>query len=570
MSVIATAQALWLLVAALGLSLSVSYAGMPILGQSAFVAVGGYGTALFGPGGLGMPLGVAVMAAILAGSALGRLTAVGLSRLGGAYLALATWTLGWLVQRALLAYPGVFGGPQGIARRVPMHLVSRTLGVQIVLTPWINLAVATALCALVLLALIRLGRGLGGLEFAALRDAPQLARLLGTPLERRRSAMFTITAALGAVAGAGMELLNGLVSPTDVSPLLSLQLFVAVLLAGAGRWWGPVLGVALISTLPTVASTVGNAASIDPQRLRGVLTAVLLLGVLIVRRALLNGARRTAGLGRPVGELFDLPAPQPTAGLSDVKVRVSRVSVFYADLAALDEVSIELRGGQVHAVVGPNGSGKSTLLDVLAGVNGPNVLDIGGRSHRSRSVRDRVLAGVVRTPQRIVNLEGMTPAMQIGLGARGASQLPAATFRQLLATPRSRLERERTRVVVSAALERTGLQSVADADPAQLTIGEQQLLQVARAIATGASVFLFDEPAAGMGTAERAALATVLRELAATGAAVAVVEHDMRFVGRVADYVTVLDAGRVIASGPPAQVRREPLVREAYLGSPEY
>jgi ABC-type branched-subunit amino acid transport system ATPase component len=218
----------------------------------------------------------------------------------------------------------------------------------------------------------------------------------------------------------------------------------------------------------------------------------------------------------------------------------------------VDDVTLVLRGGEVHALIGPNGSGKSTLLDVLAGDLGPSEIRINGRL---RQARDRTLAGVVRTPQRTVILSGLTPAAQVALGARGGAPLRHAVSRHLLATRRSRVEAERVRAVVAAALCDTGLDCVADSDPIRLTVGEQQLLQVARAIATGASVFLFDEPAAGMTSGEREKLRAVLRGLAATGAAVLIVEHDMRFVGAVADSVSVLDAGRIIASGPPEWVR---------------
>jgi ABC-type branched-subunit amino acid transport system ATPase component len=119
---------------------------------------------------------------------------------------------------------------------------------------------------------------------------------------------------------------------------------------------------------------------------------------------------------------------------------------------------------------------------------------------------------------------------------------------------------------VTAALRSTGLSGVAGRDPRALTVGEQRLLQVARVVATGAQVLLLDEPAAGMTAAERALLAQVLRRLAGNGSAVLLVEHDMRLVGEVADRVTVLDRGRVLAVGRPEQVREDPAVRAAYLG----
>ncbi|MGB8651343.1 MAG: branched-chain amino acid ABC transporter permease, partial [Mycobacteriales bacterium] len=283
MSAVDLAQALWLLVAALGLALSVSYAGLPVLGQGAFVAVGGFGTALLGPGGEGWPLGLACAASVLLAAVLGWLVALGASRLEGAYLALATWALAWLVHRALLAYPDVTGGADGLTRPAPAHLVSPALGVEWVLTPAVHVVLAAAVCVVIMAALVRVDRGPGGLDLAALREGPALAASLGVPVAARRRTVLSVTAALGAVSGAGTTVLLGLIAPSDVSPLLSLQLFVAVLLGGVARWWGPVLGVAVLTAIPPLADAAARAGGLDAERSRGVITAALLVAVLALR-----------------------------------------------------------------------------------------------------------------------------------------------------------------------------------------------------------------------------------------------------------------------------------------------
>lgn len=163
-------------------------------------------------------------------------------------------------------------------------------------------------------------------------------------------------------------------------------------------------------------------------------------------------------------------------------------------------------------------------------------------------------------------LAGLSPVQQVALGVRGGAVWPQAVLRQLLGTPRSRLQTAQLRAAAAGALQALGLSHLADLDPAQLTTGERQLLQVARAVATGAPVLLFDEPAAGMTAAERSVLQRVLRDLADGGAAVLIVEHDLRLVAAVADQITVLDAGRVLASGDAASVRADPAAREALLG----
>ncbi len=558
MSTVDVATALWLLVSALGLSLSVSWAGMPVLGQGAFMAVGAYGTALLGPGGADWPLGLAVLTAVAGAAVAGYVVALGASRLEGAYLALATWALAWLVQRSLVAYPDAFGGVDGLTRPAPAHLVSPVLGLDLVLSPAVHVVLAGLVCAALLGLLVRLSRGPAGLDLAALREGPVLAASLGVPVARRRRTVLAVTAGLGALSGAGSTVLLGLVAPPDVSPLVSLQLFVAVLLGGTARWWGPVLGVAVLTALPPVADALASAGGFDAERSRGVLTAALLVAVLALRapvgRAL---ARPGAGPGE-VGPPADVPSAVP----GEVLLRATGLSVAYDGVRALDAVALTLRAGVVHALVGPNGSGKSTLLKALAGEILTGSIEVHGLQVADLPVHDRVRAGVVRTPQQTAVMPRLPADRQVAVGARGGTAVPGEVVRHLLATPSSRQLSS-----VAQPLATADLGHVVGADPQLLTSGDQRLLQVARAVATGARVLLLDEPAAGMSADERRRLVLVLRRLAGNGAAVLLVEHDMRLVGEVADEVTVLDQGRVLAHGHPEDVRADPAVRRAYLGT---
>jgi ABC-type branched-subunit amino acid transport system ATPase component len=238
-------------------------------------------------------------------------------------------------------------------------------------------------------------------------------------------------------------------------------------------------------------------------------------------------------------------------------------------LRALDDVDIALLAGQVHALIGPNGSGKSTLLRVLSGDLAPSAgqVTVAGAVQPLRTTpQDRVRAGVARTPQRTGLLPGTGPARQVAIGVRGGARLRQSVLRHLIAAPSAWRAQAASREVVHAALRETRLVPVAGVAPAALTVGEQRLLQIARTLATGPRVLLLDEPAAGMTSDERGRLRHVLRRLAGNGLALLLVEHDMRLVNDVADHVTVLDAGRVIASGRPDAIRADPEVRAAYLG----
>ncbi len=351
----------------------------------------------------------------------GNLVARGASRLEGAYLALATWALAWLVFRVLTAFPDLFGGEQGLVRASPARLVSPALGLELVLTPLVHVVVAASTCLTLVLLVRRVDAGPAGRDLAALREGPALAASLGVPVAARRRTVLAVTAALGALGGAGTAVLLGLVAPADVSPLLSLQLFVAVLVGGTARWWGPVLGVALLSALPPLADALATGAGLAPERVRGALTAALLVAVLALRGVLRR--ERQPVVAPPAGQP-DPPATPPPDWRA-VLLRARGVDVSYGAVQALQDVGIVLRAGEVHALVGPNGSGKSTLLKVLAGDLQAGEVEVAGVAQPA-GTRERVAAGVARTPQRTVVLARSTPERQAGVGVRASRRLGRA------------------------------------------------------------------------------------------------------------------------------------------------
>jgi branched-chain amino acid transport system permease protein len=556
---------LYLLVAAYGLALPVSYAGLPVLGQGAFVAVGAFGTVQLAAHGT--PLLVALLAAVAIAAAAGYFLGYAAARLAGASLALATWALAWLAYLVLVQFPDLSGGSAGLTRPTPARLESPALGLVVTVPPWAHALVAGLVCALLAAALRRARTGPWALDWAALRTGPDLASSLGVPVQRRRRALLAAAAALGAAGGAGSAVLHGVIAPPDFAPLLSIQLFVAVLLGGTATWWGPAVGVAVLAALPWTADRVAELVDIDPQRARSVLTAVLLVAALAARgpaaRRLARlrehiATRRPAGPVEPDTSTAHAPAPVPFADASTSSLAALRgVVVDFGAVRALDGVDVDLRAGEVHALIGPNGSGKSTALRVLAGV----VTADAGRVDLAA-----VPVPVTRTLQRTATLGDLAAGVQVAVGARARERARFPGLRHLLATPLARRAEERRAEVTLAALQTAGLAEYATSPASGLDSAGQRLLQVARAVATGAPALLLDEPAAGMSRPERDRLIDVLRGLATAGHGVLLVEHDMGVVARAADRVTVLAAGQVLATGTPDEVRRNAAVRTTYLG----
>lgn len=248
--------------------------------------------------------------------------------------------------------------------------------------------------------------------------------------------------------------------------------------------------------------------------------------------------------------------------MADVLLAAEGLTRLFGGLAANRDVSLSLARGEVHALLGPNGAGKSTCINLLSGdlpVTSGRVLlrseDVTALPNYRRS-----LAGIGRSYQRTNIFAKFTAFENCRLAAQ--SRDPRA-WRILSDAHGTVALRDRAR----AALEQAGLGARADIVAATLSHGEQRQLEIAMVLATGAEVLLLDEPLAGMGSEESARMIELLKQLRPAHA-ILLVEHDMDAVFEVADRVTVMVEGRVLESGPPAQIRASAAVREAYLGEP--
>ncbi|MFE6338564.1 ABC transporter ATP-binding protein [Streptomyces sp. NPDC057798] len=256
----------------------------------------------------------------------------------------------------------------------------------------------------------------------------------------------------------------------------------------------------------------------------------------------------------------DRTTAPPVLAVRDVTVR-------FAGLTALDDVSFTVTPGTVHAIIGPNGAGKSTCFNVLSGLYRPASGTVSlGDTDLTRLAPHRIAAlGVARTFQNIVTTEG-TVADNLMLGRHILSR--AGFTASALRLPSAVREQREHLAKAREIAELTGLGPHFDSPVALLSYGDRKRVEFARALCLEPSVLLLDEPVAGMNAAERARTAETIRAVRAElGLSVVLVEHDMGMVMRLADEVTVLDFGRVIAHGTPDEVRHDPEVLRAYLGT---
>lgn len=536
-------------IAVFGLTVVLGYAGQINLAQAAFFALGAYSVAL-GTTVLGWSFWLALMlgvsTAAVAGAALG-LTSL---RLGGHYLAMVTISFQTILSLVLTNWISVTRGPDGVTGIKRPAIFAYTFS---------DSSAYLALCiiALYLVGFLvwRLGHTRLGRSMKAVRDNELAAGVVGVNTYRTKVTAFTVSAI---VAGFGGGLFAGgfsYISPDQFSFSESVVFLTMALLGGVGSPFGAALGTGLLILLPEWL-----------RFLKVVYLAVYGLAVILIMVFMPYGvwgflAKQWRRLHRAPAALPiavpPLPLTSQVARADGSSICILRgLSKYFGGLKALDAVSIEIRRNTVHALIGPNGSGKTTLLNVLSGIYSPTHGEIvlEGAAVGHLSPHRRAALGLGRTFQNIRLFTAMSILDNVVVGAqRSGNHVPAG---------QSGLQR-----LALAALGFVGLAQRSGEYPSSLSYGHQRLVEIARALAGNPQLLLLDEPGAGLNRGEKQELVGLLRRLKGHGLTIFVIDHDMNLVEQVADHITVLNFGRRIADGPPAEVLRHPEVITAYLGT---
>ncbi|MEZ5631921.1 MAG: branched-chain amino acid ABC transporter ATP-binding protein/permease [Burkholderiaceae bacterium] len=544
-----------LAIAGIGLNFLLGLSGQISLGQAGFFGIAAYASGLLAQR-WGMPLVLAIPLAVVVSGLAGLAVGLVALRARAHYLAMVTLAFGFIVGIVAQRWITVTGGSMGLVGLPQLNWGDPGNAARNFL--W------TVAGILLLLQIVGdfLMQSRAGRVMRTIAESESFALTVGIRASAWRAGTFIVSAMLAGLAGALFSHQLGYVSSDAVTLDRSLAILIVVVVGGLGHAYGPLLGAIFLVAMNQAMAGVYTYSNYIFGALLLIVMVFLphgLSGLLRVGRQVASGGLPDAQTVRPV---LDLPSKHQKN--AQPVLELQGVTKSYAGVKAVQDVSMTVHAGTVHALIGPNGAGKSTLINVISGLYRPDSgsIRLSGEDVTAWPAYLRARKGLARTFQNLQLIGGLTVIenVMLGLPAGGAAWRRFGLW--LIGRPHESMERTHAQQL----LDMLGIGAYANASPAELSYGHRKLAELARALAQQPTLMLLDEPIAGINEEESRQIAEGIARLRDAGVTILLVEHDMPFVMSLADEITVLDHGQRIASGAPAEVRGNPAVIDAYLG----
>jgi branched-chain amino acid transport system permease protein len=549
--------------AVLGYQFIFGRVGALSLAQGAFFGLGAYASALLALK-LGWDFARSFPAAIALAVLLAAIVGATVLRLASHYFALATLAVAELLRILVVEWVDMTGGGNGLPNVPGIVLFGWTAprGWPVTVFVWGWVAFGAIIAA-------TYARSLYGDGSRLLRAEPLAAAASGIDAAGRRMAAFLLSAAFGAAGGALYVHTLGVVSPEAMQFDVMVLILCMTVIGGRNAVAGALVGALLLVHLPEWFRALEGWRYLAYGA--GLLLVVIAApeGIAGAVDALWQRAFRAPP--QPAPRAGPQRAPLPPVGAAapytdDHAILAGQaLGIAFGGNRALAGVTFFLRPGEILGLIGPNGSGKTTLLNLLSGFHRPESgqIFLDGRDVTALAAWQRARAGIARSFQHGALADDLTALDNVAVAASVSRAGVGDAFR----LPGRDAKRRRARTAALAALTAAGAAKIAGKPGGDLSAAERRRVELARALVAGPKVILLDEPAAGLSDAEKAALHSALRETAARGIGIIIVDHGMPFLMPLASRVICLDAGRIIAAGAPAEVAAHPEVRRAYLGA---
>ncbi len=559
-----------LLFSILGVSLNLllGYSGLVSMSHAAFFGVGAYAAALSARH-LGLPFPLTLLVAIALTTVLAGVVTLPALRVRGEYLILLTLAFQMVLYELMLSWVDLTAGRTGISGIPRPRLFGRALVTPAEFLPLI------AVCALGAFAIAwRIGESPFGRVLKAMRDDERATLAIGKSVLRYKVRVFCLSGGLAGIAAALFAHYQAFINPFSFTLDRSIFLVALVVLGGTANLVGTLVGALLFVGLPEVLRFLQARQDIVDAVRDLVFGALLMLFMRFRPDGLVPehagvGARGRAALparGPASKTPGGLPASRSAHGGVEPALRAERLDKHFGGIKAADGLGLALPRGKVTALVGPNGAGKTTVFNLLTGFL---PLDAGtvalyGRDITRLAPWRSVRSGLARTFQDVRLFERMTVLDNV---LAAIPDQPGERLRPLFLAPwRTAAAERRNREKALGYLAFVGLAHRANEVAASLAFGEQKLVALARLVATEADVLLLDEPASGVDAQWVHRILDLIRQLAAAGKTVCIVEHNLEVVTAVADRAYFMDAGRIIAEGRPEELMADPRLSEIYFG----